>query len=91
GPLDVWHAEDMALVFAAYHRREVLKEANPNAQVPPPQNFQWKAQIVAYGKYNNNDPVGFKPACGEGNIDNARMQPPCASVLGALQIDYITE
>lgn len=90
GPLDVWHAEDVALIFGGYEWSQAMAFRDPHRTTPPVlRHFRWQAESLAYGKYNRHDQVGFKPACGQGNVDGARMQPPCADVLTDLGIAWI--
>ncbi|KAL8881388.1 MAG: hypothetical protein Q9198_001403 [Flavoplaca austrocitrina] len=82
--LAAWHAEDHVLIQAALLR----KQSYPlNAVVPPLTGFNWRARIVAYGRFTASGPVGFVPPCGYGNNPaGANISPSCQEVLNQLQV-----
>ncbi|KAI4272187.1 MAG: hypothetical protein LQ337_005470 [Flavoplaca oasis] len=82
--LAAWHAEDHVLIQAALIR----KQSYPlNSVVPPLTGFNWRAKIVAYGRFTANGPVGFVPPCGYGNNPaGANISPSCQEVLNQLKV-----
>ncbi|KAL8830858.1 MAG: hypothetical protein Q9170_005541 [Blastenia crenularia] len=87
--LDLWHAEDVALVFGARLRHTLLAGRDYPRPPAPLIDFGYRAEILAYGKYHGRDTLGYKPPCGFANTDEAMMQPSCAAVLADLRVTYI--
>ncbi|KAL8916005.1 MAG: hypothetical protein Q9172_006515 [Xanthocarpia lactea] len=78
--LDLWHAEDAAVLLAGLYWTRDWKSRNPNQSPPNLTGFQGNAQIVTYGKYKATTPLGFVPPC------NGNLQPSCTQVLNTLQV-----
>ncbi|KAL8979476.1 MAG: hypothetical protein Q9205_005198 [Flavoplaca limonia] len=77
-PLANWHAEDLALVTAAGHLRSL--------GVFVLENISGRAQISAWGKYGDIDPLGMKRPCWG---DRADVQPSCTEVLTDLGVSIV--
>ncbi|KAL8952482.1 MAG: hypothetical protein Q9222_001623 [Ikaeria aurantiellina] len=87
--LDNWHAEDVALCYGAKYWTDIMEKRYHATQKPPANFGEWEALATAYGKYNKDDVVGFKPACGSRSDEKVRITPPCAEVLADLKIRFV--